>query len=328
MKAAICNEYDSPDSIRIQDVEKPVPSDNEVLIQVRAASLNPADWHMKKGKPFAIRFIMGLRRPKDPRLGLDVAGRIERIGTNVTRFRPGDDVFGSCRSACAEYACGPESAFVKKPENITFEQAAAVPVAAYTALQGLRDNANVQPGQKVLINGAAGGVGTFAVQIAKWLGASVAGVCSTRNADLVRSIGADQVIDYTQVDFTRGTQRYDVLFDLVANHSLRARLRVLKPKGVYIGAGILGRASMIGMVWGLLLIPFFSWFVSQKVGMLLARKSERDLALMHDLLEAGTVRPVIDRCYRLSEIPDAIRRLDGKHARGKIIIVVDDSAKV
>ena len=323
MKAAVCNRYGPPDVIQIEDVQKPVPKDDEVLIKVRAASLNPADWHMKRGKPRIIRLMTGLRKPKDPQLGFDVAGQVEAIGRNVTQFKPGDEVFGSCRGAFAEYACALESALVKKPHNVTFEAAAAVPIAAYTALQGLRDKGKLQPGQKVLINGAAGGVGTFTVQIAKWLGADVTAVCSTRNMDLVRSIGADRVIDYTQEDFTTNGQRYDLIFDLVANHSFTAAMRVLKPKGIYVGAGVLGRPSMTGILTRLIMAPLSSRFVSQQVVMLLARRSKDDLTMMSELMKTGKVMPVIDKCYRLNEVPEAIRYLEEKHARGKIVIVVE-----
>ena len=327
MKAAICTAYGSPDVVQIRDVEKPAPKDDEVLIRVRAASLNPADWHVKTGKPYLMRLMTGLHRPKDARLGSDVAGEIESVGRNVTEFKPGDEVFGSCHGAFAEYACALESALARKPENVTFEQAASVPIAAYTALQGLRDKGKVQPAQRVLIHGASGGVGTFAVQIAKWLGADVTAVCSTRNVDLVRSIGADRVIDYTQRDFTKDG-RYDVIFDLVGNHSLAAVRRVLNRKGIYIGAGILGSSlSMIGMLTGLIATLVRSRFMSQQVVMFMARRSKDDLLLMHELLKTGKVRPVIDKCYSLSEVPEAIRHLEGKRARGKIVIVVREPAK-
>lgn len=328
MKAAICSRYGPPNVVQIKDVERPVPKDDEVLIKVRAASLNPADWHMKRGKPHIIRLMTGLRKPKHMQLGSDVAGEIEAVGRNVTEFKPGDKVFGSCRGAFAEYACALESALVKKPQNMTFEQAAAVPIAAYTALQGLRDKGKVQPAQKVLINGAAGGVGTFAVQVAKWLGADVTAVCSTRNVDLVRSIGADRVIDYTQEDFTKGGQYYDLIFDLVANHSLTAVRRVLNSEGIYIGAGILGRSSLTSILARLIAVPLWSRFVGQQAVMLLARRSKADLTLMHELMKAGTVTPVIDKRYRLNEVSEAIRCLEEKHARGKIIIALEDSDKV
>jgi NADPH:quinone reductase-like Zn-dependent oxidoreductase len=267
--------------------------------------------------------MTGLRKPKDIRLGVDVAGRVEAVGRNVSQFKPGDEVFGSCRGAFAEYACTTESALVMKPKNVTFEQAAAVPVAAFTVLQGLCDKGQIQPGQKVLINGAAGGVGTFAVQIAKSFGADVTGVCSTRNVDLVRSIGADQVIDYTQEDFTKSGQRYDLIFDLVANHSLPACRRVLNPKGTYLAAGVLGNRSMIGLLTRSITALVLSPFVSQKLVMLLARRRKQDLTVMCELMEAGKVTPVIDRRYRLSEVADAIRHLEQKHARGKIVITLE-----
>ena len=248
MKAAVNRRYGPPDVVQIEDVEKPAPKDDEVLIKVRAASVNPLDWHGMRGKPYVMRLLGGLRKPKRPRLGVDVAGQVEAVGKNVTRFKPGDDVFGCWLGlwTFAEYACVPEPALVIKPDNLTFEQAAAVPVAAFTALQGLRDKGHIQPGQKVLINGAAGGVGTFAVQIAKWLGADVTGVCSTRNVDMVRSLGADRVIDYTQEDFTKSGpedgQRYAVILDAVGNRSLSAYRRVLNPKGIcVIAAGPDGR---------------------------------------------------------------------------------------
>jgi NADPH:quinone reductase-like Zn-dependent oxidoreductase len=237
MKAAVYTRYGPPDVVQITDVEKPVPKDHEVLIRVRAASVNPGDWHFMRGAPYFLRIMTGLRKPKVTRLGIDVAGQVEAVGRNVTQFKPGNEVFGACRGAFAEYACTSESSLVTKPNNVTFEQAGSVPVAALTALQGLRNKGQIQPGQKILINGAAGGVGTFAVQIAKWFGAHVTGVCSTRNVEMVRSIGADQVIDYTQEDFTKGTQRYDLMFDSVGNHSLSACRRLLNPKGIYIVNG-------------------------------------------------------------------------------------------
>jgi NADPH:quinone reductase-like Zn-dependent oxidoreductase len=321
MKAVVCHSYGSPDVLRCEEVEKPVAGNNEVLIKVRAASVNPLDWHMKRGSYF-MRLMNGLRRPNDPRLGVDVAGQVEAIGRNVTRFKPGDEVFGSCRGAFAEYACTSESVLVMKPENVTFEQAAAVPVAAYTALQGLRDKGKVQPGQKVLINGAAGGVGTLTVQIAKWFGADVTGVCSTRNIDMVRSIGADRVIDYTQEDFTKSEQHYDLIFDLVANHPVSACRRVLNPKGMYIGAGILGQRSAIGILTRLIKVVVMSRFVSQGLVLLMARRSKEDLIIMHELMKAGKVVPVIDKRYRLSEVSEAIRYLETGHVQGKLVVTI------
>jgi NADPH:quinone reductase-like Zn-dependent oxidoreductase len=255
-----------------------------------------------------------------------VAGQVEAVGRSVTQFQRGDEVFGSCRGAFAEYACASESALVIKPDNVTFEQAASVPVAAYTALQGLRDKGKIQPGQKVLINGAAGGVGTFAVQIAKWLGAEVTGVCSTRNVEMVRSLGADQVIDYTQEDFTKSGQRYDLIFDLVANHSLSACRRALNPKGIYIGAGVLG-ASKIGLPARWIRGMVWSRLVSQKMYMFIARRSQEDLTMMSKLMATGKVTPVIDRRYPLSEVAQALRYLEEGHARGKVVITLGDNEK-
>jgi NADPH:quinone reductase-like Zn-dependent oxidoreductase len=246
MKAAVYSRYGPPDVVQIKDTEKPVHKDNEILIKVCAASVNPLDWHFMRGIPYLLRIPAGLLKPKDKRLGVDVAGQVEAVGRNVTQFKPGDEVFGSCRGAFAEYACTSESALVMKPDNVTFEQAASVPVAAYTALQALRDKGHIQPGQKVLINGAAGGVGTFAVQIAKSFGADVTGVCSTRNVDMVRSIGADQMIDYTQEDFTKSGQRYDLILDSVGNHSLLACRRVLNRRGTYTAVGGPSGRWMIG----------------------------------------------------------------------------------
>jgi len=325
MKAILCHNYGSPDVLKCEEIEKPTPGENEVLIGVRAAAVNPLDSHLMKGTPYIGRIMTGLRKPKITRPGVDVAGRVEAVGRNVTQFKPGDEVFGSCRGAFAEYACTSESALVRKPDNVTFEQAASVPVAAITALQGLRDKGRIQPGQKVLINGAAGGVGTLAVQVAKWFGADVTGVCSTRNVDMVRSIGADRVIDYTQQDFTRSGQRYDLIFDLVANHSLLACRRILNPKGIYIGAGVLGRRglSMIGLLARFIIAPVLSRFLSQNFLMFMARLSKEDLTIMRELMEAGKVTPVIDRRYRLSEVPEAIRYLEEGHARGKVVITLE-----
>ena len=238
MKAIVYHCYGSPDVLRFEEIEKPTAGDNEVLIKVRAASVNPYDWHFMRGTPYLVRMMAGLRKPKATRLGADVAGRVEAVGRNVTQFKPGDDVFGTCVGAFSEYVCVSESALVMKPDTVTFEQAASVPIAAFTALQGLRNGGQIQSGQKVLINGAAGGVGTFAVQIAKSFGAAVTGVCSTRNVEMVRSIGADCVIDYTQEDFTKRGQSYDLMLDCIGNHSLSACRRVLNPSGIYIPAGI------------------------------------------------------------------------------------------
>ncbi len=304
MKAAVYTRYGPPlDVLQIKDVEKPVPKDNEVLIRVRAASVNPLDGGSMKGGG---RIANGLRKPKITRLGVDVAGQVEAIGRNVTQFKPGDAVFGACLSypqasgakvwvsqgAFAEYACASESTLVSKPDNVTFEQAASAPVAAFTALQGLRDKGHLQPGQKVLVNGAAGGVGTFAVQIAKSFGADVTAVCSTRNLDMVRSIGADQVIDYAHKDFTKMAQRYDLLFDCIGNHSLSACTRVLNPKGTYLMVGEMSGRGIFGILARLLSALVLSLFVSQKLVMFLAKPNKHDLTIMRELMATGKVKPV------------------------------------
>ena len=333
MKAIVYHNYGPPDVLQCGETEKPVPKDNAVLIRVRAASVNPLDGGLVKGGG---RIVTGLRKPKITRLGVDVAGQVEAVGRNVTQFKPGDEVFGVCirdpqgsgvrvwipQGAFADYACVPESVLVMKPDNVTFEQAASAPVAAFTALQGLRDKGQVQPGQKVLINGAAGGVGTFAVQIAKSLGAEVTGVCSTRNVDMVRSIGADHVIDYTQQDFTKPGQRYDLIFDCVGNQSLSACRRVLNPKGILIMAGDLSGRGMTGLLARLITALVLSRFVSQKLVTFLARPSKEDLTIMRELMATGKVTPVIDRRYKLSEVPEAVRYLEERHARGKVVITL------
>jgi NADPH:quinone reductase-like Zn-dependent oxidoreductase len=320
MKAAVYIRYGPPDVVQISDVEKPVPKDNEVLIKVRAASLNPLDWHFMRGTPYAVRVVAGLRKPKIPGLGVDVAGQVEALGAKVSQFKLGDEVFGSCKGAFAEYVCASEAVLVMKPANVTFEQAASVPVAAYTALQGLRDKGHIQAGQKVLVNGAAGGVGTFAVQIAKSFGAEVTGVCSTRNLDMVRSVGADRVIDYTQEDFTKSAQRYDLFFDGVGNHSLLASRRVLNPKGIYVGAGGTTDNWMIRPLLSAISSLVLSLFGNKKLLMVLAKPNKQDLAWMREHMESGKITPVIDRRYNLNEAPEAIRYLETGHARGKVII--------
>jgi NADPH:quinone reductase-like Zn-dependent oxidoreductase len=321
MKAAVYTRFGPPDVVQITDVEKSSPKDNEVLIKVRAASVNPLDWHFMRGTPYILRIQAGLREPKDNRLGVDVAGVVEAVGKDVTQFKSGDEVFGSCRGAFAEYACTSESALVMKPDNVTFEQAASVPVAAYTALQSFRDKGHIQPGHKVLINGAAGGVGTFAVQVAKSFDADVTGVCSTRNLDMVRSLGADKVIDYTREDFTKSGQRYDLILDCIGNHSLLACRRVLNPKGIYIAVGGPGGRWMIRGMARLITALVLSRFVSQKLVMVLAKPNKEDLIIMRELMKAGKVTPVIDKRYSLGEVPEAIRYLEEGHARGKVIIV-------
>ena len=324
MKAIVYHRYGSPDVLKYEEIERPTAGDDEVLIKVRAASINPLDWRLMRGRPYFMRLIgTGLRQPKDTRLGVDVAGQVESVGRQVTQFKPGDEVFGACQGALAEYACAAESALVLKPENVTFEQAAAVNVAASTALQALRDKGQIQAGQKVLINGAAGGVGTFAVQLARWFGAEVTGVCSTRNAEMVRAIGADQVIDYTREDFTKSGQRYDLILDCIGNRSLSAYRRVLNPKGKYIAVGG-PDGRWLGPLAPMLKALMLSPFVSQKLIMLISRVSKEDLTIISELMEAGKVTPVIDRCYRLSEAPEAIRYLEEGHARGKVVVALEE----
>src|SRR6266568_954200 len=315
-------------NLKLEDVEKPLPNDDQVLVKVRAASVNPYDWHFVEGTPKIMRMMgVGLRKPKDTRLGVDFAGTVETVGKNVTQFKPGDDVFGGKGGAFAEYVCRrAEGAVALKPANITFEQAASVPIAGITALQGLRDKGKVQQGQKVLINGASGGVGTFAVQIAKSYGAEVTGVCSTRNLDMVRSLGADHVIDYTKEDFTNSDQRYDVILDNVANHSLSECRRVLNPKGKYvlIGGGGVNESRWLGPgLTHAFKAMVLSKFVSQKMGMMLAELNHNDLTLLGELMQSGKVTPVIDRRYKLSEVPEAIRYLEEGHARGKVVITLE-----
>jgi NADPH:quinone reductase-like Zn-dependent oxidoreductase len=320
MKAIVYHGGASRGALKLEDLEKPTAGDDEVLIKVRAASVNPLDVGLTR-HPFLRRIMSVLTKRKSTGPGRDVAGQVEAVGRNVTQFKPGDAVFGLCGGSLAEYACASQSALVLKPDNASFEQAASVPLAGITALQGLRKG-KIQPGQKVLINGAAGGVGTFAVQIARSFGAEVTGVCSTRNVDMVRSIGADHVIDYTREDFTKSGQQYDVFFDLVSNHSFGARRRVVKPSGIYVGAGVLARPSMPGIMAGMITDLVLSRFVSQKFVTLMAKLNQADLVVMRELMESGKVTSVIDRCYSLSEAPDAIRYLEQRHARGKVVITL------
>jgi NADPH:quinone reductase-like Zn-dependent oxidoreductase len=325
MKAIVYCDYGLP-NLKLEDVEKPAPTDDQILVKVRAASVNPYDWHFVEGTPKIMRLGVGLRKPKDTRLGVDFAGTVEAVGKNVTQFKPGDEVFGGKGGAFAEYVCRrAEGAVALKPANITFEQAASINIAGITALQGLRDKGKVQPGQKVLINGASGGVGTFAVQIAKSFGADVTGVCSTRNVDLVRSLGADRVIDYTKEDFTKGADRYDVILDNVANHSLSECRRVLNPKGKYVmvGGGGANEQGFIGVLARPLKAMVLSPFISQQMGMMMADANQKDLTVLADMMQSGKMKPVIDRTYKLSEVPAAIAYLEEGHARGKVIISVE-----
>ncbi|MFZ3588919.1 NAD(P)-dependent alcohol dehydrogenase [Bacillus sp. DJP31] len=323
MKAIVYTEYGSSDVLQLTEVGKPTPKDNEVLVKVYAASVNPLDWHFMRGTPYLVRLNAGLRRPKSHVLGVDVAGKVEAVGKDVKEFQPGDDVFGACNGAFAEYVCASERSLVKKPAKVSFEQAAAVPIASFTAVQGLRNQGQIQPGQKVLINGAAGGVGTFAVQIAKSFGAEVTGVCSTRNVDMVRSIGADHVIDYTQEDFTQSGQRYDQIFDTVGNRSLSDCRRALGQSGTLVLVGGPDKGRLLGPMNRSLRGLVMSRFVSQRMVMLMAAWSKDDLVLMQELLSNGKVTPVIDRRYTLSEVPEAIRYLEEGHAQGKVVITLE-----
>lgn len=323
MKAVVYRCYGSPEVLQLEDIEKPVPADNEVLVKVRAASLNPLDWHYMRGTPYIMRLGSGLGTPKNPRLGVDFAGTVEAVGKNVRRFQPGDEVFGGRTGAFAEYVTVAEDrALMPKPANLTFAQAAAAPTAAITALQALRDKGQLRAGQRVLINGASGGVGTFAVQLAKALGAEVTGVCSTRNVSLVRSLGADHVIDYTRENFITLGQRYDLIIDNVGNHPLLDYRDVLNPKGIFVIVGG-PDGGWIGPLLNPLKALVVSPFVDQTFVMLLAKFSQPDLALLGEFMQAGTVTPVIDRSYPLNAVPEAIRYSEEGHARGKIIIAVE-----
>ena len=324
MNAITHCEYGGPEVLKLEQVEKPILNDNQVLVRVRAASVNPLDLTIKG--PLLLRPLFGLRKPKETRLGVDYAGVVEAVGKNVTNFSGDDEVFGGKTGAFAEYICVlADRAVVLKPANITFEQAAAVPVAAITALQGLRDKGRIRAGQKVLINGASGGVGTFAVQIAKSFGTEVTGVCSTRNVDLVRSIGADHVIDYTKEDFTKGNQRYDLIYDLVGNHSFSERRRILNPNGICVMAGLGGAgwhegfaSRLLGELNGYLR----SRFTRQKFIAYIAQFNKADMSILADLMQSGKVTPVIDRTFKFSETADALRYLETGHARGKVVVAV------
>jgi len=320
MKAIVYHKSGSGDVLKLENIEKPVLGDEEVLIKVRTASVNPLDYHLLRHA--LIRRVMSkVTKEKITKPGRDVAGQVEAAGRNITQFKAGDEVFGACNGTFAEYVCARESALARKPSNVSFEQAASVPVAGLTALQGLRNKGKIQPGQKVLINGAAGGVGTFAVQIAKSFGAEVTGVCSTRNVEMVRSIGADHVIDYTREDFTSSGQHYDVIYDLVANHSFSEYRCALTPNGIYIRAGALAlHDTMIRLLTAQITELVLSPFVSQKFISILARLNREDLAAIATLMETGKVTPVIDSRYSLSEAPEAVRYLEEGHARGKVII--------
>jgi len=323
MKAIVYCEYGPPEVLQLKEIEKPTPADNEVLVKVRAAGTNPLDG-MHTGRA---RIVTGFRKPRLTRAGTDFAGTVEAVGRNVTTFRPGDEVFGAKTGAFAEYVCVREDkAIVPKPSNVTFEEAGSVPVAAITALQGLRDKGNLQAGQKVLVNGASGGVGTFAVQIAKAYGAEVTGVCSGRNLDLVRSIGADHVIDYTKEDFTKSDQRYELIFDLVCNHSFSERRQILNPNGICVMAGVGGSGwhdGILGRMVGELYAYGRSRFTSQKFVTYLAMLNKKDMTELAELMQSGKVKPVIDRTYKLNDLAAAERYLQEGHARGKVVVTVE-----
>jgi NADPH:quinone reductase-like Zn-dependent oxidoreductase len=325
MKAIVNCEYGA-ENLQLRDWEKPMPNDNEVLVRVRAASINPADGHLIRGV-WLMRPMLGMRKPKNTRFGTDFAGVVEGVGKNVTEFKPGDEVFGAAKGAVADYVCvNVDRGIVSKPGNITFEQAGSVAIAGLTALQGLRDKGHIRAGQKVLVNGASGGVGTFAVQIAKAFGAEVTGVCSTRNVDLVKSIGADRVIDYTKEDFTKTDQHYDMIYDLVGNHSFSERRQILTPNGICVLAGM-GGAGLHPESWGRLRSNFASAFrsnfTSQKFVTYIAKLTKDDLNVLRDLMQSGKVAPVIDRTYKMSETQAAVRYLEEGHARGKVVIVIE-----
>jgi NADPH:quinone reductase-like Zn-dependent oxidoreductase len=324
MKAIVYTEYGPPDVLQLKEVEKPTPKDNEVLVKIHAASVNYGDLPVLRGELLQRLMGGGLRKPRKKILGDDIAGRVEVVGRNVKQFQPGDEVFGiSNFGAFAEYVCAREDLLVLKPASVTFEQAAAVPFAAITALNGLRDKGQIQPGQKVLINGASGGVGTFAVQIAKLFGAVVTGVCSTRKLDMVRSIGADHVIDYTQEDFTKSGQRYDLILAVGGYLPILDYKRALSPEGVYVCAG----GSFTQYFQALLLGPLISMTGSKKLGAMYGNPTQKDYIFLIELVEAGKIVPVIDRCYPLGEVPEALRYLEEGHARGKVIITVEHNNK-
>lgn len=319
----VYTQYGSPDVLQLKEVEKPTPKDNEVLIKVHAASMNAGDCYFLRGNPFLVRLDLGLFKPKRHILGSDIAGRVEAVGKNVRDFKPGDEVFGDI-SGCgfggfADYVSVPENVLALKPNNLSFEEAAAVPMAAVTALQGLREKGKIQAGQKVLIYGASGGVGTFAVQIAKALGAEVTAVCSTRHVDMMRSLGADHVIDYTQQDFTKSGQQYDLIIAANGYYPILVYKRVLKPNGTYVVTG----GKMAQIFQGMLLGPVLSMTGSKKLGALAAKPDQKDLTVVAQLLKDGKIRPVIDRCYPLNETPEAFRYLEEGHARGKVVITVE-----
>jgi NADPH:quinone reductase-like Zn-dependent oxidoreductase len=325
VKAIVYYEYGPPSVLRCEEIAKPAPGDSEVLLRVRAAALNPYDWHFMRGEPYAVRLVSGIGKPKNIRIGTDVAGIVESVGRKVTQFKPGDAVYGLCQGAFAEYVCVAESKLATKADAISFENAASIPIAGLTALQALRDKGKIRPGHAVLVNGASGGVGTFGVQIAKTFGANVTGVTSTRNIDLVRSIGADDVIDYTKQDFTKGDRRFDLILDCVGNHTFSECRRVLKPNGILIPAGGKIDNWMLEPIGRMIAAAALSLFVSQKQVSIFATMKRADLLALSELVLSGKVKPIIDRRCTLAELPEAMRYLEEGHARGKVVMVVDGS---
>jgi len=327
MKAIACTQYGPPDKLQFKEMPTPKPNDNQVLVKLHAASANPLDWRIMRADPFFVRLFMGLFKPKLEILGSDFAGRVEEVGKNVTQYRPGDEVFGAkgfAGGAFAEYVCATEEELAQKPANASFEQAAAIPVAALTALQGLRDKGNIQSGQKVLIDGASGGVGTFGIQIAKSFGAEVTAVCSTKKLETARSIGADHVIDYTQQDFTRNGRQYDLILAANAFHSVFDYRRALTPGGICVKAG--GKPTFSGVFQDLLLAPLLALNSRKKTCGIFVKMNHSDLAILANLLEAGKMPPVIDRSYPLSETAEALRYLEIGHAHGKVVITIEPSS--
>lgn len=322
MKAVVQTKYCGPEDLRLEDIPKPEVGEDDVLVRMRAAAVNPVDWHIMRGDPVLVRLMFGLQRPKTPVRGVDVAGVVEAVGPAVTEFQPGDEVFGHRGRAFAEYVVGKPEHFARKPEGISFEQAAGIGVAGLTAIQALRDHGKLQPGQKVLITGASGGVGSFAVQIAKAMGAEVTGVCSTPNLELVRSLGADHVIDYTQEDFAKSGKRYDLIVYAAGTHSLRACRRALAPNGTYVGVGSSKHGSLLGILLSLVVPGVLSRFSKQTLATFMAKHSKDDLLALKELIETGKLKPVVDRTYPLSETQEAVRYQEQQHARGKVIVTV------
>ncbi len=322
MKAIIVEKYGSPDSLKLRDFVKPIPNDDEVLVKIHAASVNAGDWHLLRGDPFLVRLMFGLFKPKFKILGSDIAGVVDSVGSNIKEFKPGDEVFGDLSEsgfgAFAEFVSAPESALVKKPKNVSFEEAAAVPVAAITALQALRNKGKIKSGDKILINGASGGVGTYAVQIAKSFGTEVTGVCSTSKMEMVNSIGADHVIDYTKEDFTKSGLKYDIILAANGYYPISVYKRALNPRGIYVMTGGTMKQMFEAMIKG----PCLSKKEGQQLGNLLSKPTKDDLLYLKELLEAGKIKPVIDKRYSLNEIPDAVKYVEEGHAKGKVVICV------